>query len=191
MDRRVHPTGARRYRCTVIAWIDHFESWRRELERRTDPGDIRIALQMGAVLIDAAAARAGRDDAANLSNWAALLRTQADDATGHADAAAMQSLALDPARAVIARRYADRAHAASASLELVADRKRAQFSSWYELFPRLATTQSGRHGTFADVQTRLPYLARMGFDVLYMPPIHPHRPCQSQGREQCAGIERG
>jgi len=162
-----------RYRCTVMAWVDHVESWRRELERRNDAGDIRIALKMGAALIDAAAARAGGDDAANLSNWAALLRTTAEDTTGHADAAAMQSLALDPARAVISRRYAARSLAASLSLELVADRKRAQFSSWYELFPRLAATRQGRHGTFADVQARLPYLARMGFDVLYLPPIHP------------------
>jgi starch synthase (maltosyl-transferring) len=161
-----------RYRYTVTAWVDHVESWRSELERRDDAGDIRIALKMGAALIDAAAARAGSEDAATLAKWAAVLRTTADDTTGHADAAAMQSLALDPARALIARRYADRSLAASMSLELVADRKRAQFSSWYELFPR-AAAQSGPHGTFRDVQGRLPYLARMGFDVLYMPPIHP------------------
>jgi starch synthase (maltosyl-transferring) len=161
-----------RYRYTVMAWVDHVESWRRELERRDDAGDIRIALKMGAALIDAAATRAGGEDATTLANWAAALRTTADDTTGHADAAAMQSLALDPARALIARRYADRSLAASMSLELVADRKRAQFSSWYELFPR-AAAQSGPHGTFRDVQGRLPYLARMGFDVLYMPPIHP------------------
>ncbi len=162
-----------RYRYTVMAWVDPFESWRRELERRTDAGDIRIALKMGATLIDAAASRAGADDAATLSNWAALLRTTADDTTGHADAAALQSLGLDPARASIATRFADRSLAASTTLELVADRKRAQFSSWYELFPRTAVVQNGPHGTFRDVQARLPYLARMGFDVLYMPPIHP------------------
>ena len=57
--------------------------------------------------------------------------------------------------------------------ELVADRRRAGFSSWYELFPRSAGTVPGRHGTFRDVEARLPYLADMGFDVLYFPPIHP------------------
>jgi starch synthase (maltosyl-transferring) len=162
-----------RYRYTVMAWIDHFESWRRELERRNDIADIRIALKVGAALLDTAIKRAGPEDAATLANWAALLRATADDKTGHADAAAMQSLALDPARALLAKRYADRSLAASMSLELIADRKRAQFSSWYELFPRLAATENGPHGTFRDVQARLPYLARMGFDVLYMPPIHP------------------
>lgn len=167
------PPAPGRYRYTVMAWIDHFESWRRELERRTDPADIRVALQVGVTLLEAATARAGSADATTLTHWAAQLMAAAQDATGHADAKAMQALALDPARAVIARRYGDRSLAASMSLELVADRKRAQFSSWYELFPRLAASEHGTHGTFKDVQARLPYLSRMGFDVLYMPPIHP------------------
>jgi len=162
-----------RYRYTVVAWVDPFESWRRELERRNDPADVRIALEVGAELIDAAAARAGLEDATHLSKWAGVLRTTADNASGHADVAAMQAIALDPARALVMRRYSDRSFAASVTRELIADRRRAQFSSWYELFPRLAATENGPHGTFRDVRTRLPYIARMGFDVLYMPPIHP------------------
>jgi starch synthase (maltosyl-transferring) len=53
------------------------------------------------------------------------------------------------------------------------DRERARFSSWYELFPRSAGSRPGEHGTFRDVEARLPYVASMGFDVLYLPPIHP------------------
>jgi starch synthase (maltosyl-transferring) len=53
------------------------------------------------------------------------------------------------------------------------DRERARYSTWYEMFPRSAATAPGKHGTFADVQKLLPYVASMGFDVLYMPPIHP------------------
>ena len=180
-----------RYGFTVVAWIDHLESWRSELERRNDPSDIRIALQSGAALIEAAATRAGTEDAATLSNWARQLDAMAQDTTGHADAAAMQSLALDPARAQLAKRYADRSLAATLSRELIVDRKRAQFSSWYELFPRLAASENGPHGTFRDVQARLPYLARMGFDVLYMPPIHPighmHRKGPNNALESAAG----
>jgi starch synthase (maltosyl-transferring) len=162
-----------RYRYTVLAWVDAFESWRRELERRNELADVRMALQVGAGLIAATATRAGAQDVALLSNWAELLRATADDPSAIADVAAMQGLGLDPAKAAIMKRYADRGLAASRSLELVADRKRAQFSSWYELFPRLAPTEHGSHGTFRDVQARLSYMARMGFDVLYMPPIHP------------------
>jgi starch synthase (maltosyl-transferring) len=162
-----------RYRYTVTAWVDHFESWRNELARRDDRDDIRTALKVGAGLIEDASTRAGVDDRAALSTWAQLLRETADDENGHTDAAAMKPIALDPARASIVARYADRSFASSATLELIADRKRAQFSSWYELFPRSATVEPDGHGTFRDVAARLKYVARMGFDVLYLPPIHP------------------
>ncbi|HTV76910.1 MAG TPA: alpha-1,4-glucan--maltose-1-phosphate maltosyltransferase [Steroidobacteraceae bacterium] len=167
------PPAPGRYRYSVTAWVDHFESWRQELERRTDVADIRSALQAGAEMIEAAAAHAAGDDAINLTGWARHLRDTAADDSGHADAAAMRGIGLDPARSALVKRYTPRRFADSRSRELIADRKRAQFSSWYELFPRLAATEGGPHGTFRDVQSRLPYIARMGFDVLYMPPIHP------------------
>jgi starch synthase (maltosyl-transferring) len=163
------PPRAGRYRYTVMAWVDHFESWRAELERRSDPADIRMALQVGAALIDEAAARAKGSDAAILTEWSAQLRAGVEDA----DPAGQKAMALDAARAAIVARHADRSLASSTTLELVADRKRAGFSSWYEMFPRSAGAEPGHHGTFRDVETRLPYLADMGFDVLYFPPIHP------------------
>ncbi len=162
-----------RYRYTVTAWVDHFESWRRELERRDGENDIRTALQVGAGLIDEAGQRADAHDAALLSTWSTQLRKTAGDRTNHPDIAAMKALALDPAQAALVERYADRSLASSETLELIADRKRAKFSSWYELFPRSAAAEPGRHGTFRDVEARLPYVAAMGFDVLYFPPIHP------------------
>ena len=162
-----------RYRCTVIAWVDHFESWRNELERREEIGDIRVALQVGAGLIAAAAGRARGSDAANLEDWSSRLREAARNDAGLADAASLKAMALDPARAMIAGRYADRGFAAVATLELIADRKRAGFSNWYELFPRSAATEPERHGNFRDVEARLPYVAEMGFNVLYFPPIQP------------------
>jgi starch synthase (maltosyl-transferring) len=162
-----------RYRYTVTTWVDHFESWRHDLTRRDDCSDIRIALQVGAGLVEAASRRARADDAAALFAWAALLRDTADDAKRRSDATAMKAIALDPARASMAARYPDRRFAASTTLELIADRKRAQFSTWYELFPRSAAGEPKRHGTFRDVEARLPYVAQLGFDVLYLPPIHP------------------
>jgi starch synthase (maltosyl-transferring) len=165
------PPQPGRYRYSVLAWVDHFESWRRELERREDAADIAVAIQVGAGLIDEAAARASGSDAAILSEWSGLLRGTLRQAA--ADVAAVKALALDPARADIVARYADRSLAVAATLELIVDRKRAAFSSWYELFPRSAAAHAGQHGTFKDVEKRLPYLAEMGFDVLYFPPIHP------------------
>jgi starch synthase (maltosyl-transferring) len=183
------PPRAGRYRYTVMAWVDPFESWRRELERREDAADIRVALGVGGALIDEAAARARAAhvtvpadaavpteaaqpvDAAILAEWSAQLRHAAQD--DNADAHSQKALGLDAARAALVSRHAARDLASTLALELVADRKRAGFSSWYEMFPRSAGTVPGRHGTFRDVEDRLPYLAEMGFDVLYFPPIHP------------------
>jgi starch synthase (maltosyl-transferring) len=162
-----------RYRYTVMAWVDHFESWRKELERRDDLGDIRVALHVGGLLVSEAAARAEGGDAASLRNWASALRETADRDDDDADPAALKAVALDPARARVVQRYADRRRAATATLELIADRKRAGFSTWYELFPRSAAPAPERHGSFRDVEARLPYVAEMGFDVLYFPPIQP------------------
>jgi starch synthase (maltosyl-transferring) len=166
------PPAPGRYRCTVTAWVDPFESWRKELERREELADIRVALQVGSALISATAARTGGAAAQALEDWAARLLESASPGSA-ADALTLKALALDPERARLMQRHADRSRADSAALEIFADRKRAGFSSWYELFPRSASSQPGRHGTFKDVEARLPYVAEMGFDVLYFPPIHP------------------
>ena len=60
----------------------------------------------------------------------------------------------------------------------------ARFSAWYEMFPRSASPISGRHGTFKDCEALLPRIAEMGFDILYLPPIHPIGRCLSQRQKQ-------
>jgi starch synthase (maltosyl-transferring) len=167
----ITPPQAGRYQCTVLAWVDHFESWRSEFERRQEKSDVRLALEAGAALIEEAAARAAGSDAIILRDWSGQLRDGLKEAS--AEVEVLRTLALDPARAGLIARYADRSLAASARLDLIVDRKRAAFSSWYELFPRSAAAEIGQHGKFSDVEARLPYLAEMGFDVLYFPPIHP------------------
>ena len=159
------------YDYCVVAWVDSFESWRHDLERREELQDIRIAVAVGAALIEAAAGRAPRGDAEALGAWSKALREAADDPQG--DSGALKTLALDTARTDLARRHADRRFASRRRYTLVVDRKRAEFSTWYELFPRSSAAQAGQHGTFRDVEEELPRLARMGFDVLYFPPIHP------------------
>lgn len=166
-----------RYRYTVTAWVDHFLSWQHDLERRVDPVDIALSARIGADLIDAAAQRARGADRKQLADWAARLR-----AGGNTDA--LMALGLDAGRSAIAERYPDRRFALTYPVEfpLVAERARARFSTWYELFPRSTAPAAGQHGTFSDVEARLPYIAEMGFDVLYFPPIHPI------GREQRKGV---
>jgi starch synthase (maltosyl-transferring) len=160
-----------RYHYSISAWVDPFESWRSELEHRSDPADVCVAIQVGSALIADAMTRATGSDAMILSEWSRELDAAPVPPTG--DAASLKTLALDAARSAIVAKYANRDLSVTVTRELVADRERAVFSSWYELFPRSAAQQEGRHGTFKDVASRLPYLAQMGFDVLYFPPIHP------------------
>ena len=154
-----------RYLYTVQGWVDAFETWSRQFAKRVEAGqDITQELEVAARLIEAAAARADGSDSNRLQAYAAAMRK------GRAAA----SSALGGELAQLMDRYADTSLAVTYSRELVVvvDPERARFSAWYELFPRSAG-DSGKHGTFADVERRLPEIAEMGFDVLYLPPIHP------------------
>jgi starch synthase (maltosyl-transferring) len=157
-----------RYRYTVCAWVDAFLSWRHDFARRVDADDVRVAARVGAGLIDASAMRAEGEDRRRLGEWA---RRLGDDVPLET----LRAIALDEDLAQVAQRHPDRRLQSIYPLELplVVDRARAGFSSWYELFPRSTATSPGVHGTFGDCEARLAYVAHMGFDVLYLPPIHP------------------
>jgi starch synthase (maltosyl-transferring) len=157
------------HRFTVEAWVDAFESWRHGFERKLKAGSVEpVDLLVGAELVEEAAGRAGGVDAPRLRALAAALR--ADEPL-----AGRGQRALDAELRALVARHPDRTGAATLGRELRIDveRERARFSTWYELFPRSASPEPGRHGTLRDVTDRLPYVAGMGFDVLYLPPIHP------------------
>lgn len=166
-----------RHRYTVTGWIDPFASWRQDLIKRVLPEDIALALFIGADRIEDAAGRAKGSDAKRLKEIAAALRGEGDVEEGRA-------LATNPDLNKLMDRYADRRLATyyPRELEVVVDRERARFSTWYELFPRSCADTPGRHGTFRDLEARLPYIAEMGFDVLYLPPIHPIGHTKRKGR---------
>jgi starch synthase (maltosyl-transferring) len=158
-------TGLGRHVYTLEAWIDRFHTWARDLVHRLEAGqDVAVDLDIGAALVAAAAERAEGEDAAALRDAAEALAGRRGERT-----------ALSPALAQLMARHPDRCLAAryERELEVLVDRERARFSAWYEMFPRSASPEPGRHGTFKDVEARLPYVAGMGFDVLYVPPIHP------------------
>jgi starch synthase (maltosyl-transferring) len=158
-----------RYRYTVEGWVDRFQTWRSELVKRVAAGqNIEVELLIGAELIEGAAARAVGDDAATLREWARRLRGEKDKASGTA-------LALEEKSQALVQRYPDRQFASryEKSLAVTVDREKARFSTWYEVFPRSCSQEGGRYGTLRDCEAWLPYIASMGFDVVYLPPIHP------------------
>ncbi|HWP59191.1 MAG TPA: alpha-1,4-glucan--maltose-1-phosphate maltosyltransferase [Candidatus Acidoferrales bacterium] len=155
-----------RYRYTLQAWVDEFKSWHRGLEKKVAAGqDVAVDLLIGARLVESAAKRAALDDAARLESHARALRSAAAGKT--------PLIAADLPE--LMERYPDKTFAVvyPKELPLVVDDARARFGAWYELFPRSCAPAPGRHGTFDDCAARLPYIAEMGFDVLYLPPIHP------------------
>ena len=175
----------------VQGWVDHFDTWTSDLKKRLaaqpaadDPNaealeqNIPLALRTGAILLEHTAKRASGADAKALTEIVASLRWMADQ-----NAATYEFPVGDQVHALAAE-YPDLSFATKYQTELPiwVDREKARYSTWYELFPRSASPVAGQHGTFADVEAQLPEIAAMGFDVLYLPPIHPIGTAFRKGR---------
>ena len=168
------------WRFTILGWVDHFSSWLSDFRKRLagpNPAapDITLALRSGAALVHEAATRARGADAKRLHELARGLEALAEEKRSFYDDPSGEELLKLPELLKLIERYPDWAHATRYDTELPVwvDRARAGFSAWYELFPRSASPVPGKHGTFKDVERQLPEIAAMGFDILYMPPIHP------------------
>ncbi len=174
------------YRFRVVAWRDHVATWQRDIEAKLEAGqDVRVDAEEGARLVEEVVKRADRatPETDSLLAWARRLR-------GGIDARTRTELT---ALVAIARTHLCRADAVvcDATSPVWADRPLAGCSAWYELFPRSASPDPERVGTLADVTDRVPAIAAMGFDVLYLPPIHPightHRKAPNNRRDAQAG----
>jgi starch synthase (maltosyl-transferring) len=183
---------------SILAWVDHFTTWLSDLRKRlaaqpaalavagldatgplasgglqagaqTASGEIPLAFRTGAILLEHAAVRARGADGRKLANVAANLMALAEENR------ALYGFPLTQEQVDLAEEYPDLSFTTrwDPDLCLWVDRERARFSAWYELFPRSAAKEPGRHGTFADVEAQLPEISAMGFDILYLPPIHP------------------
>ncbi|HEU5321337.1 MAG TPA: maltotransferase domain-containing protein, partial [Methylomirabilota bacterium] len=166
-----------RYLYTIEALPDPFRSWLADLAKRTAAGqEVASELREGAALVRAAAGRAAGPDAEALAGYAAGLE-------GAASQAEAVALAGEERLAVLMHAHLDRADATwcDREFEVVADRERARFAAWYEFFPRSGRAD-GRHGTFRDAEAQLERAAAMGFDVVYLPPVHPVGRAHRKGR---------
>jgi starch synthase (maltosyl-transferring) len=163
------PDRLGRWQFEIAGWVDRFETWLSGIEKKSEAGvNISVELETGAALFASAADRANGGDSRSLATLAETL----------ADTSLSPEERLSKGTAVeavgLARAYPDRSRETRSSRwPIVADREKSVYSTWYELFPRSWSKKEGEHGTFADVESRLDYVADMGFDVLYIPPIHP------------------
>ncbi|MBO0745545.1 MAG: DUF3416 domain-containing protein, partial [Candidatus Dormibacteraeota bacterium] len=149
----------------VEGWIDRFGTWSADLVKRLDAGqEVAVDLKIGAQIVRDAASRARGQARERLQAFAVEL-----------ERGRRPQVAFDPELRTLALAHADRGHAtrSEAELGITVDRHRALYASWYELFPRSASPDPSRSGTLRDVEARLAYIADLGFDVVYLPPIHP------------------
>ncbi len=156
------------YRYTVRAWLDRFETWRENLRKKIDAGqNVNIDLIIGAELIEKASDRARGEDTSELIRLSVMLKE-------HNDIEKAKEAALGNKLSVLMEKFPDKSSAViyEKELKVAVNRSKAMFSAWYEIFPR-STGQEGRHGTFADCEKLLPDIKNLGFDVLYLSPIHP------------------
>jgi starch synthase (maltosyl-transferring) len=182
---RVEQPG--RWHYGVEAWPDHFGTWRSELQKRIHAGqDVRPELLVGALLLERYAALLRGDVARHVRE---LAQTMASESTP-LDARLRAALDEDLVNEVYGPlESADLTR--SPLFELVVDRQEATFAAWYELFPRSQSTRPGVHGTFLDTARRLPEIAALGFDVIYLPPIHPIGETHRKGRNNSPKAEPG
>ncbi|HXG40906.1 MAG TPA: alpha-1,4-glucan--maltose-1-phosphate maltosyltransferase [Candidatus Limnocylindrales bacterium] len=178
----------------IEGWVDAFRTWERDLRKRLDGGapaeDVDLALRVGAGLLEAAAGRAA---AAGDPAGAERLRTAASMLASGAPLEARVRVARDASLVELADRQPDRRFATRSErvLRVLVDRERARFGAWYEFFPRSTAPEPGRHGTFRDAARRLEYIAGLGFDVAYLPPIHPIGRSFRKGRNNALTAEPG
>jgi len=166
----IEATGT--YRIRVRAWIDGWATWRTELAKRLAAGqDVAGELKGGAAIVGGAVRRARAADAARDADRLAIFAKR----MRRPEPPEVEELATSVELDALMARHADRGRSRTTSEEfqLVSTRERARHGAWYELFPRSASPSPGRHGTLLDVAALVPDVAELGFDVFYLPPIHP------------------
>ena len=161
----VHHIGWHEFQ--VIAWVDRFLTWRRDLRLKAAAGqDVALELLEGSLIVRDAAGRATERDALTL--------LERSDALTEGLTANRVALALDDQLERLMAAYPDRSRATTSEVQRIwVDRERARFGSWYEMFPRSATPDPTRSATFREAAASLARIADLGFDIVYLPPVHP------------------
>jgi starch synthase (maltosyl-transferring) len=179
------PDRLGRWEYTVEAWPDRYGTFRSDLGKRLNAGqDVRSELLDGADIL-LKLSRFLKGDAGRRIKEAAQKLANPDLSLEERLRVAFADDVLETVRVPPLPGDATRLE----PLPLIVDRLEAGFSAWYELFPRSQGKVPGKHGTFADTAARLPEIAAMGFDVIYLPPIHPIGVTHRKGRNNSVTCE--
>jgi starch synthase (maltosyl-transferring) len=172
-----------KYVFTIHAWIDHFDTWYDGFKKKAAAKvDVKVELMEGAVFLK----KLAENGKPNLLN----LATKLENTSKHQEAI---ELVLSDGFAQIVKDYPLKENEAKLNeeIEIVVEHAKANFSAWYEFFPRSSSLEKGKHGTFQDCAKLLPRIAAMGFDVLYFPPIHPIGKLNRKGKNNNVKAKAG
>lgn len=175
------------YEYTIEAWVDHFTTWQEGLKKKVaDNQNVKTELLIGAELMEDALPRTSAQNKKKLKDWIGLLKDENKEAE-----AISEVLSESASEVMYEARDRDRAYEYERILDLRVERKKTLFSAWYEFFPRSASPERGKHGTFKDCENVLPEVKKMGFDVIYFPPIHPIGRSHRKGVNNATTAEEG
>ncbi|MBU1124478.1 MAG: alpha-1,4-glucan--maltose-1-phosphate maltosyltransferase [Candidatus Omnitrophica bacterium] len=166
------------YRYTVEAWLDRFATWRRDLQKKYEAGqDILVDLQIGVQILKDALKGSTGVNGKKIKEYVGILESsqpvrQRLEIASRDELSELMSSSIDPHEVVVYEK----------ELKVEVDSSKALFSSWYEIFPRSCSQAKDSHGTLKDCISLLPAIAKMNFDVLYLPPVHPIGTTNRKGR---------
>lgn len=169
------------YYYTVQGWVETFLTWRKDLEKRYEAkADVGPELIAGLDIIEETSREAEEEDSGKLIALSRAIREETEKDSDRAF-----SIALSAELMSLMKKYPNKRLAVTypKELPLMVDRRKALFSSWYEMFPRSCDAGSGGHGTFKTCEGLLPDIAHMGFDIIYFPPVHPIGSTNKKGRD--------
>jgi len=174
------------YSYLVEGWVDYALNWQHGTERKIQDNQyVKSELLEGAVYVNAVLKFATDSEKSYLEKLADHFTNESDY-----DTAVQQAMSAELHH--IFKKYPIRfLENKSKELQVYVDRKKALYSTWYEFFPRSASSEEGKHGTFKDCERLLPRVASMGFDTLYFPPIHPIGEVNRKGKNNATNAQPG
>ncbi|MEM9341092.1 MAG: maltotransferase domain-containing protein, partial [Bacteroidota bacterium] len=174
------------YAFHIEAWVDYFSNWHDGFKKKAEAGQhLNVELAEGAIYLNEVLKGAEKKDHELLRHCIGLF----EDPAKYEEA---YSAALSDSMTYLVKKYPLPVNVTkSKELQIISEFKRANFTSWYEFFPRSASAKKGVHGTFKDCEKLLPRVAEMGFDVLYFPPIHPIGELNRKGKNNAVDAKPG
>ena len=170
------------YTYKIQAWVDYALNWRHGLIRKiNDNQHVSSELLEGVEYIKAILKKVTAEDKTYLKRLHKLFKNESDYGE------AITEATTERLYQIFFKNPVKQFDNCSKDYQVYVDRNRARFSTWYEFFPRSASKKEGVHGTFKDCEQLLPRVKNMGFDVVYLPPIHPIGEVNRKGKNNGFG----